>query len=77
MNEVKQARKVAEESKHPGVIKLLSQFVEKCPNCGAGRKKWSFDIGDIDNPPIKEMTGYDIVRYRCDCGCIFKKVEEK
>lgn len=79
MNEIKQARRVAEKTSNPEVKQILNQFLSECPNCGLGRDSWIIDIDTIYNPPISEdfIKGYDLVRYRCDCGCVFKKIEDK
>ncbi|AZO95242.1 hypothetical protein [Halocella sp. SP3-1] len=82
MEEVLLARQVAKNTKDPAVKQILNQFLENCPQCGAPRENssgynWRIDIDTIYNPPISEdfIEGYDLVRYRCECGCVFKKIE--
>lgn len=77
MDYVEMAKRVAKTTKNPRVKETLRRFDDKCPNCFSNRDKWTIDIDTEDNPPIIEnyATNCDLVRYRCDCGEVFKKVE--
>jgi DNA-directed RNA polymerase subunit M/transcription elongation factor TFIIS len=68
-NPIEVAREVHARAEHPTTKVILGVFVPHCPECGKGRDSWRI-------MRISEGGQYHIVKYRCECGAIFKKVEE-
>ncbi len=80
---IKQGCAAYENAQYESNKVILGCFSESCPNCGSKRDEWDFDLptecevlNGIKKPAIRECIGFDIVRYRCKCGHIFKKIEE-
>lgn len=76
-NVIKEAIKVSKSTENKNVKEIMGVFTTSCPGCGSGRIHWKIDICEGKRPPIVPGAEYDIVRYKCRCGAIFKKVEEK
>ncbi|MFW6047322.1 MAG: hypothetical protein ACOCP4_06025 [Candidatus Woesearchaeota archaeon] len=77
MKELKIAKDFVQSSQNDEIKQKLNLLTGYCPNCQAGRDFWRIDVRGKHNPPITEMEGYDLVRYECVCGAVFKKIEEK
>lgn len=60
-------------SHDPQLRHAAQPFHGQCPVCDAGIDAWTHDIYG-DTPPIVRMRGYDLVRWRCQCGTTFTKV---
>lgn len=82
MENIQVGRETHKNTRNKAAKKILSPFSEECPTCGSTRYAWEFDLPTAEEirrgkkkPPIREHGMYDLVRYRCQCGSVFKKIE--
>ncbi|MBM7623744.1 hypothetical protein [Sporohalobacter salinus] len=66
-----QARRVWENTDDVTTKVMLSQFSRQCPSCGKGYNAWKL------LPPIQVINDkVHLVKYKCNCGEVFKKMED-